>query len=134
MTAKLPDAWYTDYRCPRCNLASLPYKKGFKCPSCGLREQRESNLIGDLINIMEINQTLHGFYTPPGMLITSIQEQMLSLLLSMADFYGANRQRYASFEDCVYECVDNIETDKGTIYLKANLEGIMFALNKAKPL
>lgn len=92
-----------NYECLKCKAIFLPYKKGIKCPSCGLeiddRDTKEYlNTIDQIAGSMSLHKQLEGYYFPGAWITLNIMDHVQGIIFrifdSMEEEKPKNKKKY----------------------------------------
>lgn len=92
-----------NYECPKCEAFFLPYKKGIKCPNCGLKiEDKDTEEYLDTIDQIAVSMSLHkqleGSYFPGAWVTLNIMDHIQGIIFrifdSLEDKKPKNKKKY----------------------------------------
>ena len=77
-----------EYKCPKCSMEYIPFKKGITCPKCSFIDEdtkKYHNFIEEVLRSMTINKIQHGRYRPDAWYQGSISDAVQGVCFHFFD-------------------------------------------------
>lgn len=118
-----------NWKCSKCGISFIPFRKNFKCPNCNESYDEPRNIFLDfipkLVNLMEYHKKKYGKYRPDEWQIGSFLENAQRYTSELFDLIEANK--FSDPEDFIKYYFNRAKKDGKEKYLCKHFEGIALA-------
>ncbi|MCG2699618.1 hypothetical protein L6274_00970 [Candidatus Parcubacteria bacterium] len=118
-----------NFKCSQCGAIFVPYKKGIKCPKCGIEIKEDIsehlNFIDMLAGSMKVHKMQFGRYFPGAWYVGSMSDHIQSLIFQTFDSMECDSE-HGKEKEYLSNLINKMKCENDREYFKNYLKEIAF--------